>query len=91
MVNKASNLATLNRVAQALEALDAVEQRFGKSIDPQIQQEVARALVNKARRLDAMNRGNEAQRVFASVVNRFGKVMHRGVRKQVDEARKLLL
>jgi hypothetical protein len=38
-----------------------------------------------------MNRGADAQRVFASVVSRFGKATHRGVRKQVDEARKLLL
>jgi len=60
-------------------------------VDPQIQQEVARALVNKARRLDAMNRSAEAQRVFASVVSRFGKTTHHGVRRQVDEARKLLL
>ena len=72
-------LGELDRVPEAVEAYDRVEQRFGASTDTQIQEQVAIALVNKGHRQTA----TEAIKTYEDVVARFGASTDTQVQEQV--------
>ncbi len=72
--------------AQSFESFSAVADRFLNSVDPVLQNKVARALVNKGNTLGRLSRGEEAIAVYDDVVSRFGAADEAALRGHVVRA-----
>lgn len=81
LIQLGAQLEAQGRVELALEAYSA---------EPQIQAEVARAMVNKGKRLEKPGRKNQSLLTFRAVLAEFGNASDSRVLKQVQEARKLV-
>ena len=71
MVNKGVRLGALNRSDEEIRVYDELIARYQDRPEPQIAEQVARAMFNKGVRLGALNRSDEEIRVYDELIARY--------------------
>ena len=86
LVTKAITLGRLDRSEDAIKTYDEVVERFGKSENESLLEQVASALYNKGVRLGTLDRSEDEIKTYDEVVERFGKSGNESLLEKVASA-----